>query len=142
MTHAELLEEVSAFVACCFYDLHDEPTPMDIEEATWTMENWRQDNVEYPEEMTAEMLVDVWNKEVYNFNHKTKEDTHMKNISIDNGRSYCTPSDAIAEASWDAIVAMMDDETCETVHRELAPCSNEEFLVRYLELAPEDLIVG
>ena len=38
---------------------------------------------------------------------------------------------------WNAIVHLMDDEKREQVHRELAPCSNEEFLDRYLELEEE-----
>ena len=36
--------------------------------------------------------------------------------------------------NWNAIVNLMDDEKREQVHRELAPCSNEKFLQRYLEL--------
>ncbi|WP_249311965.1 hypothetical protein [Congzhengia minquanensis] len=39
--------------------------------------------------------------------------------------------------NWDAIVSYMDDEIRETVHAELAPCSEHEFLKRYLELDPE-----
>lgn len=38
---------------------------------------------------------------------------------------------------WEAIVNMMDDETRERVAFELAPCTNEEFLKRYLELTPD-----
>ena len=38
---------------------------------------------------------------------------------------------------WNAIVNLMNDEKREQVHRELAPCSNEEFLQRYLELDNE-----
>lgn len=38
---------------------------------------------------------------------------------------------------WEAIVNMMDDVTRERVAFELAPCTNEEFLNRYLELAPD-----
>lgn len=34
------------------------------------------------------------------------------------------------------IASYMDDETRETVHHELAPCTHEEFLKRYLELDP------
>lgn len=34
----------------------------------------------------------------------------------------------------DAIVTLMDDEKREQVHRELAPCTNENFLKRYCEL--------
>lgn len=38
---------------------------------------------------------------------------------------------------WEAIVNMMDDDIRERVADELAPCANEEFLKRYLELDPE-----
>jgi len=36
----------------------------------------------------------------------------------------------------------MDDTIREKVHLELAPCTNQEFLDRYMELATEDLIIG
>lgn len=36
----------------------------------------------------------------------------------------------------DAIAVLMDDETREKVHRELAPCEPIEFLKRYCELEP------
>ena len=36
-----------------------------------------------------------------------------------------------------AIVNLMDDEIREQVHRELAPCTDMEFLRRYVELDPE-----
>lgn len=35
---------------------------------------------------------------------------------------------------WAAAVNLMDDDIREQVHRELAPCTSEEFLSRYLEL--------
>ena len=35
------------------------------------------------------------------------------------------------------IASYMDDDKREEVHTELAPCTNEEFLKRYLELDPE-----
>lgn len=35
------------------------------------------------------------------------------------------------------IASYMDDEIREHLHFELAPCSNEEFLKRYLELDPD-----
>lgn len=38
---------------------------------------------------------------------------------------------------WEAIVNMMDADIRERVAFELAPCTNEEFLKRYLELAPD-----
>lgn len=38
---------------------------------------------------------------------------------------------------WFAIVEFMNDEVRERVHFELAPCTNEEFLKRYLELDTE-----
>lgn len=73
----------------------------------------------------------------------------MKEISLDNGNSYITARKALETISredcpitWDAIVNMMDDDTREAVAAELAPCSELEFLARYLEIAPADLIIG
>lgn len=43
---------------------------------------------------------------------------------------------------WDAIVNMMDDDIRETVHDDMAPCSEQEFLEAYLDRAQEDLIIG
>ena len=41
------------------------------------------------------------------------------------------------ERLWDTIASYMDDEIRETVHAEMAPCGNREFLERYLELDPD-----
>lgn len=43
----------------------------------------------------------------------------------------------IDQELMDTIATYMDDDTREMVHFELAPCTSEEFLIRYLELAPE-----
>lgn len=45
------------------------------------------------------------------------------------------------ENEWWYIVEMMDDEIRETVHREIAPCTNEEFITRYVEIDPDFLEV-
>lgn len=70
----------------------------------------------------------------------------MKIISIDNGANYNTASEAIdeimAQGLWDVIVDAMDDDTREEVAAELAPCTEVEFLARYLELAENDLVIG
>lgn len=69
----------------------------------------------------------------------------MAQISIDNGLSFNGPeelSELPLEEFWDALVEMMDDDIRERVHYELAPCTDEDFLRRYLELAKEDLILG
>ena len=63
-------------------------------------------------------------------------------ISVDKGRSWATPEEAIAEAPWETIVEAMDDRYREYTHNEAAPCSDLEFLVRYLEVAPENIIIG
>lgn len=66
----------------------------------------------------------------------------MKQISIDNGNSFSSIDAAIAGIGFDAIVGMMDDEIREAVHTELAPCTEAEFLARYLELSTVDLVIG
>ena len=69
-----------------------------------------------------------------------------KEISLDNGITYMAAEEAMDEINarnlWEVVVQMMDDETRELVHGELAPCTDAEFLERYLEIAPEDLIIG
>ena len=43
----------------------------------------------------------------------------------------------ITKQEMDALVSYMDDDVREKVHFELAPCTNEAFLIRYIELVPE-----
>ena len=38
---------------------------------------------------------------------------------------------------WDTVASYMDDDIREELHVELCPCSNEEFLARYLERDPD-----
>lgn len=70
----------------------------------------------------------------------------MSMISLNNGLSWLSAENAISEINerglWDAVVVMMDNNIRERVHAELAPCSRLDFLHRYLELAPENLIFG
>ena len=70
-------------------------------------------------------------------NRNNKEETTMASISIDNGNTFMDAKDAMAEINernlWDNVVMMMDDDIREKVHAELAPCTDEEFLARYLE---------
>ena len=62
-------------------------------------------------------------------------------ISINNGRTYCTPAEAVAALPWDTIVNAMDDDTRETV-ASMGYDDPEEFLSAYLRHAPCDLIIG
>lgn len=43
----------------------------------------------------------------------------------------------ISQKLMDVIASYLDDDIRETVHYELAPCTPEEFLIRYLDLDPE-----
>ena len=43
----------------------------------------------------------------------------------------------LLKLGMDVLVNHMDDDLREQVHRELAPCTDEEFLVRYMELHRE-----
>lgn len=45
-----------------------------------------------------------------------------------------TASQMLAHWSSETLANYMDNELREQVHQELAPCSDEEFLTRYLEL--------
>lgn len=71
-------------------------------------------------------------------------------LSIDNGCTFVQVYELPDEGdffpqcgvSWDAVVAIMDDDIREEVHRDLTPCTELEFLKEYLKRAKEDLIVG
>lgn len=65
----------------------------------------------------------------------------MKKISIDNGSHWVEPEEALKSVGLDALAVFMDFDTIEAVHAE-GPESDIEFLIRYLELAPDDLIFG
>ena len=66
-------------------------------------------------------------------------------ISLDNGLTFISANEAITAIIqadiWETVVAFMDDDIREQVHSELAPCSEEEFLTRYLDLSQKDLIL-
>ena len=63
-------------------------------------------------------------------------------ISIDNGTTRCTVEEALAAHTIDEWMRHMIDDIREYVHDELATCTDAQFLMRYLELAPVDLIIG
>jgi hypothetical protein len=70
---------------------------------------------------------------------------HVGEVSLDNGTTWETPADLDADdinEHWHAIVDVMDSDTREQVHGELAPCSEAAFLSRYAELAKSGLCVG
>ena len=71
-----------------------------------------------------------------------------KRISLNNGHSFHTVQEVMDKVnspddplSWENIVNAMDDYTREEVHMDYAPCTHEEFLTHYLEIAPWDLIL-
>ena len=65
-----------------------------------------------------------------------------KRISVDNGNSYCTPSQAIKRLPWEEIYNALDPELADLVHLEMYPCSQAAFLRRYLELSWYDIVIG
>lgn len=63
-------------------------------------------------------------------------------ISMDNGHTFCTPEAVLERFTMEYVFAYMNECTRELVHEELAPCSDVDFLRRYLQLATCDLIIG
>lgn len=70
-----------------------------------------------------------------------------KYVSLNNGHSWLDAVEtieAIAEQPymWQLLVNIMDDDIREAVHRDLAPCTELEFLAEYLKRAEADLVIG
>jgi len=70
----------------------------------------------------------------------------VKEISLDNGSHYMTAEEAMPEIEekglWDVVAEYMEDDAREKVNNEIAPCTELEFLKKYLEIATEDLVIG
>jgi len=64
-----------------------------------------------------------------------------RRISVDNGAHFMDPEEAVQAVPFETIVHYMDDATRETAHQEGSE-TEAAFLRRYLELAPDDLIIG
>lgn len=63
-------------------------------------------------------------------------------ISIDNGTTHCTVEEALAAHTIDELTRLMIDDIREYVQEELPDdCTDAQFLMRYLELSPVDLII-
>lgn len=77
-----------------------------------------------------------------------KENKEWARLSIDNGctfmQVYELPDGDFPKCgvSWETVVTMMNDDLREEVHRDIAPCTEMEFLKEYLKRAKEDLIIG
>jgi len=113
---------------------HAEPIPDLINTARAAeIIGWMDPDTGLPEDLTPESFTAAWNSIIRN---------SMRRISIDNGASFIAPEKAVELADWDTIVSMMDDDIREQVADELAPCSNADFLRRYLEYAFDDMIIG
>ena len=64
-------------------------------------------------------------------------------ISIDGGKTNCTISQALAACSLEQLKENMDWDIEKYVQEELPDdCTDAQFLMRYLELSPVDLIIG
>lgn len=79
----------------------------------------------------------------------SKKASREKFVSVDNGNMFLDASELAEadngywyDAGWDILVSFMDEDARNEANYELAPCTNIEFLTRYLELAPDDLVIG
>nr|DAQ95961.1 MAG TPA: hypothetical protein [Caudoviricetes sp.] len=76
------------------------------------------------------------------------EDSKPAYLSVDNGFSYIAADEdaelqaAIDKVGWNTIVNFMDDDAREKAHRDVAPCTDLEFLKYYLGIAPYDIVIG
>lgn len=59
MTHSD--RNISAFVASVLLSEQD-PYPMTVDDAAYTMRCWRSEGIDYPKTMTAAVLAYTWNR--------------------------------------------------------------------------------
>lgn len=101
-----------------------------------------------PENMTARNIIDLAEVLEVSPAYLIRADEPMQ-VSVDNGFHFLDPEEVIeyladpdCPIDWETIAHYMDDRFRELVDWELAPCTELEFLTRYLEIAPYDLVIG
>ncbi len=125
--------------------LDDEEYDEDLDDSgndiKYTMELVEIDEDDFLETGKAIASTSIWWSELVS---KNEEENQMKNISINNGVSYCTIKEALEAVGMDEIVSMMDDDVREEVANEWQgdEDDHEGFIAEYLRRAPEDLIIG
>ena len=66
MSTEKIRSNVRSFVATMLLDGGVNPVPITVEDCAYTMNEWDAEGIEYPEGMTAEMLMTAWNELVQN----------------------------------------------------------------------------
>lgn len=102
------------------------------------------DDISYTEDLSNPGYTAALTELATHINIAHAADIHgdQAQISIDNSATACTVDEALAAHTIDEWADYMIDDIRECVHDELAPCTDAQFLMRYLELAPVDLIIG
>ena len=106
----------------------------------WNEESWGSNNGE-PLPANIEDIIDEANVILDAYaqsNGYDEESEEIQSYSDFLWEYYCK-EDALPKTyhkNWQSIANIMDDDIREQVHAELAPCSEEKFLSRYLELDP------
>ena len=78
---------------------------------------WMDPDSDLPDDLTPEAFAAAWNSIIGDRSEEARE--------------------IIEAGNYNAAVALMDYETSEEVHREIAPCSELEFLTAYMNLHEE-----
>lgn len=102
------------------------------------------DDISYAESLSNPGYTDALIELATQINIAHADDIHgdQAQISIDDtGATGCTVDEALAAHTIDEWADYMIDDIRECVHNELAPCTDAEFLARYLELSPVGLII-
>ena len=133
------MKSISEFVNELFNSSSTHPERINMETAAIDLENFAADDFDMPEGITPAAYMAEWNGLV-------SENDGPCEISLDNGHTYLTAEEAMPEIErrnlWEALVNVMDDAIRESVHDDLAPCADGEFLAEYLRRAPDNLIIG
>jgi len=118
---------------------HAEETPSTINlDRAAEIIGWLDPSIGLPEGLTPEAFMEAFNDIIVSsrshvvFNGKKLTADELLDVV----------ADPEAGISWDTIVNYMDDDIREYVHRDIAPCSELDFLNRYLEVSPDDLIIN
>lgn len=65
----------------------------------------------------------------------------MARISIDGGKTFTTPEEAISHVFFERILSAADEDDMNRAHKEVGAASIFDLLKKYLEISTHDIII-
>lgn len=103
---------------------------------------WYMDDVMEWSQAVGTVTLAGANPDYLTVHFRISEPENSRRISVDNGATWISPVEALSFIRLEVMVEYMEMDTMEAVNRDLAHCSDLDYLTEYLRRAKADLVIG